>query len=269
MVTEVTNGNFGTSSYQLPLLLLHHIKGALPWTECPQRPFPGRPFNFPARYAANRWVRLRYPGGSQGTARTLGPGAWDSNLASVTYQLCDTGHAASVQPLHPHANSWEWFMDQEHGHLRELAGNAEIQISPRLTASGLQFNKAPGDLWAFWSLRGRLSFLVCKDLPWLMRQLMTWPAALSPIISKGWALPHCVLIDVFSPKEPCGSCFCLVSVSAQKSPEQRGFPSLTTYLKQRFLVTLHPVLLSCFTFFIRYPHLWFYYTSVYLCLFAI
>ena len=92
-------------TYQLPLLFLHHIKGALPWTECPRGPFPGRPFNFPAWYAANRWVRLRYLGGSQGTAGTSGPGAWDSNLASVTYQLCDPGHAASVQPLHPHANS--------------------------------------------------------------------------------------------------------------------------------------------------------------------
>ena len=191
---------------------------------------------------------------AKGQAGTSGPGAWDSNLASVTYQLCDPGHAASVQPLHPHANS-EGFMDQDHRHLRELAGNAETQISPRLIASGLQFNKAPGGLWAFWSRRSRLSFLVCKDLPWRMWQPMTWPAALFPTISKGWPLPHCVFVDVFSPKEPCGSCFCLVSVSGQKSPEQRGFPSLTTYRKQRFLVTLHPVLLSCFTFFIRYPHL--------------
>lgn len=51
----------------------------------------------------------------------------------------------------------------------------------------------------------------------------------------------------FPPKSHVAHAFaCLVSVSVQMSPAQRGFPSLTTSRKQHFLATLHPVLLSCF-----------------------
>lgn len=160
-------------------------------------------------------------------------------------------------------------MDQEHQHLRELAGNAKPQISPRLVDSGLQFNKAPGHPGAFWSLRSPLSFLVHKDLPWLMQQFRTWPAALFPIHLEGRASPSLCPPWCFFSKEPRGSCFCFISVSVQMSPDQRGFPSLTTSRKQHFLVTLHPVLLSCFTFSIRYLYLRLYYTSVYLWLFAV
>ena len=67
----------------------------------------------------------------------------------MTYQLCDSGHAASV--LNPCTLVLTLRVVHGPGALASqgLAGNAETQISPSLIDSGLQFNKAPGHPGAF------------------------------------------------------------------------------------------------------------------------
>lgn len=60
----------------------------------------------------------------------------------------------------------------------ELVGNTETRVSPRPTDSSAQFNKVPDNSRAPSSLRLLLSFLVCSDFPWFMRQFMTSPAAI-------------------------------------------------------------------------------------------